>query len=87
MQTMTATGTDATTTYAAATVTPFPARPAVASAPVSAALEEYLLEQAVLSNCVDELRANGLDALDAWAIDEPIADFAVALLDEGSLTA
>lgn len=71
------------TTYTAATVTPFPQRPANAgpAAPTSAALEEYLAEQNMLAATVHELRAHGLDALDGWMLDEPTADFAVALLD------
>jgi len=87
MQTTTATGTDATTTYTASTVTPFPTRPATSAAPASAALEEYLLEQNALAGCVDELRRNGLEALDAWTLDEPVNDFAVALLHTHSISA
>lgn len=83
MSATTATDTNTTATYAAATVTPFPTRPAVdaPATPVNPALDEYLAEQNLLAATVSDLRTRGLDALDELLLDEPTGDFGVALLD------
>ncbi|GAB2972935.1 hypothetical protein [Actinotalea caeni] len=47
----------------------------------SPAIEEFLLEQALLGTTAAHLRLEGLGALDDFELDEPAHDIAVALLD------